>query len=314
MRIEEQPDIDRHNPELAVRVEPGGCFPLRFAGEFVAGRVAPVGAWDEVLARPEALLEHCYVLYGRLPDSREERGLWHVHVAGGPPFWKWEDAASLDCRGWEGALLLEPTTDSAFGHMTLIRLIAALSAGLSRREGWLVTPIAPRSPGLSDQDADLLNGAPGEVEAMLLVIGGALPFGGFSRDSLRSSEAGQVSRQKPETAQPPEAATYKRLRTVHNVSVADLVDAEFLTPGEKLMVRVSGREAGGIVDVGGIAVNGTVHPTPTRAMIEALQTVGLEKAHGNGWDLWRVPEGTRSFGSAVSLADIRSRYENSNSV
>jgi hypothetical protein len=69
------------------------------------------------------------------------------------------------------------------------------------------------------------------------------------------------------------------------VTIADLVEAGLLQPGDVLSFRISDTEAHGTVAPTGIEVNGEVYQNPSKA-IQAIRNTSV-----NGWDYWTTMDG-----------------------
>ena len=95
-----------------------------------------------------------------------------------------------------------------------------------------------------------------------------------------------------------------------NVTVADLLEAGLLSPGQELSMTYGPRNGdrqtftGTIQDDGSISVLGKVFTSPSYAAVFAMQNAGSTRKTENGWRYWRIDNGTL-------LNDIRERYLNS---
>jgi hypothetical protein len=95
--------------------------------------------------------------------------------------------------------------------------------------------------------------------------------------------------------------------TTYDVSLSDLLESNFLTPGEEL--TMSYRPHGGerrlfvatLTPDGDLLVNGSKYSAPSYAALHCMQSVGSTRYTVNGWTTWRNQDGS-------TLADLRTRY------
>lgn len=93
----------------------------------------------------------------------------------------------------------------------------------------------------------------------------------------------------------------------YEVSVADLIKAELLAAGDKLVMPYKPRNGqqrtyeGTIKDDGSIEVLGKVFSSPSFAALYGIQDAGSSRNTVNGWSAWRTQQGT-------PLAELRDRY------
>lgn len=95
--------------------------------------------------------------------------------------------------------------------------------------------------------------------------------------------------------------------TRYEVSVADLIESEFLSVGQKLKMEYKPRNGSKrkyeaeILEDGSLKLLEQVYSSPSYAALAGIQDAGSDRKTVNGWTSWRTDEGK-------VLADIREEF------